>query len=40
MKDCYFFVTDLAGHYYYAETYAAHQKNCAEADAVNKSLKK
>ena len=40
VKDCYFFVTDLAGHYYYAETYAAHQKNCAEADAVNKSLKK
>ena len=40
VKDCYFFVTDLAGHYYYAETYAAHQKNCAEADSVNKNLKK
>ena len=38
-KDCYFFVTDQNGHYYYAKTYAEHQKNCAEADSVNKSLK-
>ena len=39
VKDCYFFVTDQNGHYYYAKTYADHQKNCAEADSVNKSLK-
>ena len=39
VKDCYFFVTDQSGHYYYAKTYADHQKNCAEADSVNKSLK-
>ena len=39
VKDCYFFVTDQSGHYYYAKTYAEHQKNCAEADSVNKSLK-
>ena len=38
-KDAYFFVTDLAGHYYYARTYADHQKNCEEAANVNKSLK-
>lgn len=40
VKDCYFFVTDLTGHYYYAETYAEHQKNCAKAEEVNQSLKK
>lgn len=39
VKDCYFFVTDQSGHYYYAKTYADHQKNCAEADSVNQSLK-
>ena len=39
VKNCYFFVTDQSGHYYYAKTYADHQKNCAEADSVNKSLK-
>ena len=39
MKDAYFFVTDLAGHYYYARTYADHQKNCDEAAKVNKSMK-
>ena len=39
VKDCYFFVTDQSGHYYYAKTYAEHQKNCAEADSVNQSLK-
>ena len=38
-KDAYFFVTDLAGHYYYARTYADHQKNCDEAAKVNKNLK-
>ncbi len=38
-KDAYFFVTDLAGHYYYARTYAEHQKNCEAAAAVNKSMK-
>ena len=38
-KDAYFFVTDLAGHYYYARTYADHQKNCDEAEKVNKNLK-
>ncbi len=25
VKGCYFFVTDLSGHYYYARTYAEHQ---------------
>ena len=40
VEDCYFFVTDLSGHYYYAKTYADHQKNCAEAEKVNQSLKK
>ena len=38
-EDAYFFVTDLAGHYYYAHTYADHQKNCDEAAKVNKSMK-
>ena len=38
-KDAYFFVTDLSGHYYYARTYADHQKNCDEAAKVNKSMK-
>ena len=39
VKDAYFFVTDLSGHYYYARTYADHQKNCDEAAKVNKSMK-
>ena len=39
VKDAYFFVTDIAGHYYYARTYADHQKNCDEAAKVNKSMK-
>ena len=39
VKDCYFFVTDLSGHYYYAKTYAEHQANCQKAAEVNKSLK-
>ena len=38
-KDAYFFVTDLAGHYYYARTYADHQKNCDAAAKVKKSMK-
>ena len=37
VKDCYFFVTDLSGHYYYAKTYAEHTVNCEKAAAVNKS---
>ena len=40
VKDCYFFVTDLSGHYYYARTYAEHQTNCVKAAEVNQSLKK
>lgn len=39
VKDCYFFVTDLSGHYYYAKTYAEHQANCQKAAEVNQSLK-
>ena len=39
VKDCYFFVTDLAGHYYYAPTYAEHQVNCQKAAEVNKTIK-
>ena len=39
VKECYFFVTDLSGHYYYAKTYAEHQANCQKAAEVNKSLK-
>ena len=40
VRDCYFFVTDLSGHYYYARTYAEHQANCRKAAEVNQSLKK
>ena len=39
VKDCYFFVTDLSGRYYYAKTYAEHQANCQKAAEVNQSLK-
>ena len=39
VKDCYFFVTDLSGHYYYARTYAEHQTNCEKAAQVNKNYK-
>ena len=39
VKDCYFFVTDLSGHYYYAHTYAEHQANCEKAAQVNKNYK-
>lgn len=37
-EDAYFFVTDRKGNYYYARTYADHQKNCDAAAEVNKSL--
>ena len=40
VRDCYFFVTDLSSHYYYAKTYAEHQANCQKAAEVNQSLKK
>ena len=40
VRGCYFFVTDLSGHYYYAKTYAEHQANCRKAAEVNQSLKK
>ncbi len=36
--DCYFFVTDLTGHYYYARTLAEHNANCRTAWAVNAAL--
>ncbi len=36
----YFFVSDNANHYYYADTYAQHQQNIAKARAVNEQLKK
>lgn len=36
--DCYFFVTDLEGKYYYARTLAEHNANCAKAREVNKTL--
>ena len=39
VKGCYFFVTDLSGHYYYARTYAEHQANCEKAAQVNKKYK-
>ena len=39
VKGCYFFVTDLSGHYYYARTYAEHQTNCEKAAQVNKNYK-
>lgn len=35
----YFFVTDRKGKYYYANSYAKHQQNCATAQRVNNSLK-
>ena len=39
VKDCYFFVTDLTGHYYYARTLSQHNANCAKAAKVNKQLR-
>ena len=38
--DYYFFVTDLTGKYWYAQTYAQHLVNCDKAWSVNASLKK
>lgn len=38
VKDCYFFVTDLTGKYYYGRTLAEHNANCQTAWAVNKTL--
>jgi UPF0755 protein len=38
VEDCYFFVTDLTGKYYYGRTLAEHNDNCATARAVNKTL--
>lgn len=35
----YYFVTDHTGKYYYATSYAQHQRNCATAQRVNNSLK-
>ena len=36
--DCYFFVTDLTGKYYYGRTVAEHGANCEKAWAVNRGL--
>lgn len=38
VQDCYFFVTDRTGRYYYAKTYAEHTANCETAAAVNAKL--
>ena len=38
VQDCYFFVTDRTGRYYYAKTYAEHTINCETAAAVNAKL--
>ena len=35
----YYFVTDHTGKYYYATSYAQHQRNCQTALRVNNSLK-
>ena len=35
----YFFVSDDAGNYYYADTVAQHEANIAKANAVNATLK-
>ena len=37
-RDCYFFVTDLTGKYYYGRTLSEHNANCEKARAVNRSL--
>ena len=36
----YYFVTDNAGTYYYAETLEQHDANIAQADRVNAELEK
>lgn len=38
VADCYFFVTDLTGKYYYGRTVSEHSANCEKAWAVNRSL--
>ncbi len=38
VEDCYFFVTDLTGQYYYARTLAEHNANCEKAYAINRGL--
>ena len=38
VQDAYFFVTDLTGRYYYAQTLEQHQANVRAARAVNNSL--
>lgn len=38
VQDCYFFVTDRTGRYYYAKTYAEHTVNCETAAAANAKL--
>lgn len=38
VKDCYFFVTDLTGKYYYGRTVSEHNANCEKAWAVNRTL--
>ncbi len=38
-RDCYFFVTDLTGKYYYGRTLSEHNANCQKARDVNRSLR-
>lgn len=39
VKDCYFFVTDSSGKYYYGKTLKEHNANCQKAAQANKALK-
>jgi len=38
IKTAYFFVSDLAGNIYYAETQRGHEKNKAKADEINEKI--
>lgn len=38
IKTAYFFVSDLAGNIYYAETQKGHEKNKAKADKINEQI--
>ncbi len=38
IKTAYFFVSDLAGNIYYAETSKGHEKNKAKADKINEQI--
>ncbi len=38
IKTAYFFVSDLAGNIYYAETQRGHEKNKAKADKINEQI--